>query len=157
MILPDAIGTGKSGKPSDGLRTKFPRYNYDDMVEAQYRLVTEGLGIRHLRLIIGNSMGGMQAWIWAQKYPAMMDVAVPMASLPTRMSGRNWMMRRLLVESIRSDPEWMEGNYTKQPRSLQFASVFYAIGTNGGNWAAAGVPGNVASIQSTGDQLVTGR
>ena len=117
VILPDAIGTGKSSKPSDGLRTRFPKYNYDDMVDAQYRLVTEHLGVRHLRLVIGNSMGGMQTWIWAQKYPDFMDVAVPMASLPTEMSGRNWMMRRLIIDSIRNDPEWMNGNYTKQPRS----------------------------------------
>jgi len=135
IILPDAIGTGKSSKPSDGLRTKFPRYNYDDMVVAQYRLVTEHLGVRHLRLVLGNSMGGMQTWMWAQKYPEFMDVAVPMASFPTEMSSRNWMMRRLIIDSIRNDPEWMNGNYTKQPRSLQFASVFYGIGTNGGNQA----------------------
>jgi len=135
IILPDAIGTGKSSKPSDGLRTKFPRYNYDDMVVAQYRLVTEHLGVRRLRLVLGNSMGGMQTWMWAQKYPEFMDVAVPMASLPTEMSSRNWMMRRLIIDSIRNDPEWMNGNYTKQPRSLQFASVFYGIGTNGGNQA----------------------
>ncbi len=133
VILPDAIGTGKSSKPSDGLRTRFPKYNYDDMVDAQYRLVSEHLGVRHLRLVLGNSMGGMQTWIWAQKYPERMDIAVPMASLPTQMSSRNWMMRRLIIDSIRNDPEWMNGNYTKQPRSLQFASVFYAIGTNGGN------------------------
>lgn len=135
VILPDAIGTGKSSKPSDGLRTQFPAYNYDDMVDAQYRLVREHLGIQRLRLVIGNSMGGMQTWIWAQKYPSMMDIAVPMASLPTEMSGRNWMMRRLIIDSIRNDPEWMNGNYTKQPRSLQFASVFYATATNGGNQA----------------------
>ena len=135
IILPDAIGTGKSTKPSDGLRAKFPKYNYDDMVDGQYRLVTEHLGVKHLRLVIGNSMGGMQTWIWAQKYPDRMDIAVPMASLPTQMSGRNWMMRRLLVESIRGDPEYMGGNYTKQPRSLQLASVFFATGTNGGNQA----------------------
>ena len=133
IILPDAIGTGKSTKPSDGMRMSFPKYNYDDMVDAQYRLVREHLGVRHLRLVIGNSMGGMQTWLWAQKYPDSMDVAVPMASLPTEMSGRNWMMRRLLTESIRSDPEWMNGNYTKQPHSLQLASVFFAVGTNGGN------------------------
>ena len=137
VILPDAIGAGKSTKPSDGLRAAFPKYNYDDLVDAQYRLVKEHLGIRHLRLVIGNSMGGMQAWIWAQKYPGFMDVAVPMASLPTEMSGRNWMMRRLLVESIKTDPEWMGGNYTKQPRSVQLASVFFATGTNGGNQALA--------------------
>jgi homoserine O-acetyltransferase len=133
VILPDAIGTGKSSKPSDALRASFPKYNYDDMVDAQYRLVTEHLGVRHLRLVLGNSMGGMHTWIWAQKYPGFMDVAVPMASLPTEMSSRNWMMRRLIIDSIRNDPEWMNGNYTKQPRSLQFASVFYGIGTNGGN------------------------
>ena len=133
IILPDAIGAGKSTKPSDGLRAGFPKYNYDDMVDAQYRLVTEHLGVKHLRLLIGNSMGGMQTWIWAQKHPGFMDIAVPMASLPTEMSSRNWMMRRLITDSIRNDPEWMGGNYTKQPRSAQFASVYFAIATNGGN------------------------
>ncbi len=117
IILPDAIGTGKSTKPSDGLRANFPKYNYDDMVDAQFRLVREHLGVRRLRLAIGNSMGGMQVWNWAQKYADTMDIAVPMASLPTEMSGRNWMMRRLIIDSIRNDPEWMNGNYTKQPRS----------------------------------------
>lgn len=135
VILPDAIGAGKSGKPSDGLRARFPRYNYNDMVDAQYRLVTEHLGIKHLRLVIGNSMGGMHTWIWAQRYPDLLDIAVPMAAMPTEMSGRNWMMRRLIVDSIRNDPEWMGGEYTRQPRSWQFASVFYAIGTNGGHQA----------------------
>ena len=126
IILPDAIGTGQSSKPSDGLRAKFPAYNYDDMVLAQYRLVTEHLGVRHLRMVLGNSMGGMQTWMWAQKYPNAMDIAVPMASLPTEMSGRNWMLRRMLTDAIRNDPEWQGGNYTQQPRSLQFASVFLA-------------------------------
>ena len=133
VILPDAIGTGRSSKPSDGLRMNFPKYNYDDMVEAQHRLVREHLGVKHLRLVIGNSMGGMQTWMWAQKYPGSMDVAVPMASLPTEMSGRNWMLRRMLVESIRRDPAWNNGNYTAQPPSLQFASIFFATATNGGN------------------------
>jgi homoserine O-acetyltransferase/O-succinyltransferase len=135
LILPDAIGAGKSSKPSDGLRVSFPKYNYDDMVEAQYRLVTEHLGLRHLRLVLGNSMGGMHTWLWAQKYPDFMDVVVPMASLPTEMSGRNWMTRRLIIDAIRNDPEWMNGNYTTQPRSLQFASVFYGIATSGGHQA----------------------
>lgn len=133
IILPDAIGTGRSSKPSDGLRARFPRYNYDDMVDAHHRLLTEGLGVQHLRLVIGNSMGGMHTWIWAAKHPRFMDIAVPMASLPAQMSGRNWMMRRLIIDSIRNDPDYQNGNYTQQPRSLQFASVFYAIGTNGGN------------------------
>ena len=89
IILPDALGTGKSTRPSDGLRAKFPRYDYDDMVLAQYRLVTEGLGVKHLRLVIGNSMGGMQTWMWGARYPDFMDALVPMACLPTAMSGRN--------------------------------------------------------------------
>src|SRR5215217_4252242 len=133
IILTDAIGTGRSSKPSDGLRMNFPKYNYDDMVDAQYRLLREHLGIKHLRLVIGNSMGGMQTWMWAQKYPGMMDVAVPMASLPTAMSGRNWMLRRLLTESIRRDPAWNNGNYTAQPPGFQLASVFFATATSGGN------------------------
>src|ERR1700694_3047685 len=103
------------------------------MVLVQCGLVTEHLGVRHLRLVLGNSMGGMHTWLWAQKHPDFMDIAVPMASLPTEMSGRNWMMRRLIIDSIRNDPEWLNGNYTKQPRSLQFASVFYGVATNGGN------------------------
>jgi homoserine O-acetyltransferase/O-succinyltransferase len=135
IILPDAIGAGKSAKPSDGMRAAFPRYNYDDMVDAQYRLVTEHLGIRHLRVIVGNSMGGMQAWIWGVKHPAFMDAIVPMASQPSEMSSRNWMMRRLITDSIRNDPEWNGGNYTRQPRSAQFASVFFGIATNGGDQA----------------------
>jgi homoserine O-acetyltransferase/O-succinyltransferase len=133
VILTDAIGTGKSSKPSDGLRASFPRYNYDDMVDAQYRLVKEHLGITHLRLVLGNSMGGMQTWIWAEKYPDFMDVAVPMASLPAGMSGRNWIMRRMIIDAIRNDPEWMNGNYTTQPRSFKPALVFYGIATSGGN------------------------
>ena len=156
IILPDAIGTGKSSKPSDGLRAKFPKYNYDDMVDGQYRLLTEHLGVKHLRLVIGNSMGGMQTWIWAQKYPERMDIAVPMASLPTQMSGRNWMMRRLLVESIRSDPEYMGGNYTKQPRSLQLASVVFATGTNGGNQALYKLAPNAEKADAVIQQRLTG-
>ena len=153
IILPDAIGHGRSSKPSDGLRTKFPRYNYDDMVEAQHRLVTEHLGVRRARLVIGNSMGGMETWIWAQRYPHFMDVAVPMASLPVEMSGRNWMTRRLIIDSIRNDPEWMNGEYTKQPRSTQFASVFFAIATNGGNQALH----KAAPTRAKADQLLDAR
>ena len=135
VILPDAIGHGKSSKPSDGLRTRFPKYNYEDMVDAQHRLVTEHLGVRRLRLVLGFSMGGMETWIYAQKHPDFMDVAVPMASLPSEMSGRNWMLRRLIIDSIRSDPEWMNGDYSRPLRSAQFASVFYGLATNGGNQA----------------------
>ena len=135
LILPDALGTGQSTRPSDGLRAKFPRYNYDDMVLAQHRLVTEGLGVKHLRLVIGNSMGGMQAWIWATRYPEMMDALVPMACLPVAMSGRNWMLRRMLTQSIRNDPEWNGGNYSAQPRGMQNHLTYFALATIGGNQA----------------------
>jgi homoserine O-acetyltransferase len=135
IILPDAIGAGKTSKPSDGMKAKFPRYNYDDMVSAQYRLVTEGLGIKHLRLVMGNSMGGMHSWVWGVTHPDFMDALVPMASQPTEMSGRNWMMRRLLIESIRRDPEWKGGDYTSPPSWLPMANAFFGTGTNGGDLA----------------------
>src|SRR5712671_358885 len=112
IILPDALGAGKSSKPSDQLRAKFPQYNYEDMVVAQYRLVKEGLGIKHLRLVLGNSMGGMHTWIWGVKYPDFMDTLVPMAAQPTAMAARNWMLRRMMIDTIRNDPEWKNGNYT---------------------------------------------
>ena len=153
IILPDALGAGKSSKPSDGLRTKFPKYNYDDMVAAQYRLVTEGLGIRHLRLVIGNSMGGMQTWMWGAAYPGFMDALVPMASLPTEMSSRNWMMRRMIVDSIRNDPAWNGGNYTTQPAAFRTAAVFFAIATNGGNLALQ----KAAPTREAADKLLAQR
>jgi homoserine O-acetyltransferase len=118
IILPDAIGTGQSSKPSDGLRARFPRYGYADMVTAQYRLLTEKLGVNHLLLVLGTSMGGMQSWMWAVRYPDFMDGVVPLASVPTQIAGRNRMMRRFISLSIRGDPEWRSGDYTAQPRGL---------------------------------------
>jgi homoserine O-acetyltransferase/O-succinyltransferase len=153
IILPDSIGHGKSAKPSDGLRAKFPLYNYDDMVVAQYRLVTEGLGLRHLRLVLGNSMGGMHSWIWGVKYPEFMDVLVPMASQPSEMSSRNWIMRRLITDSIRNDPEWNNGNYTVQPRFARVASVFYGIATAGGTLAYQ----KMAPTREAADKLLNDR
>ena len=132
IILPDSIGAGGSSKPSDGLRAAFPHYDYDDMVLAQYRLLTEHLGIRHLRLVLGNSMGGMHAWDWGVKYPGFMDALVPMASQPTPMASRNWMMRRLLIETIRRDPGYADGNYATQPRSLRTANAMFGVATSGG-------------------------
>lgn len=132
IVLPDGLGHGKSSKPSDGLKTKFPKYDYNDMVDAQYRLVTEGLGIKHFRLVIGNSMGGMHVWIWAERYPDMMDAAVPMASQPTPMAARNWMMRRMMLETIRNDPDYNGGNYTTQPRMMKYAINMFQIATGGG-------------------------
>jgi homoserine O-acetyltransferase len=132
IIIPDSLGHGKSAKPSDGMKTAFPKYDYDDMVDAQYRLVTEGLGIRHLRLVIGNSMGGMHTWIWGVRYPHMMDALVPMASQPTAMAARNWMLRRMMLETIRNDPDYNGGQYTTQPRMMKYAINAYQIATGGG-------------------------
>ena len=153
IILPDSMGHGKSAKPSDGLRAKFPRYNYDDMVVAQYRLVTEGLRLRHLRMVLGFSMGGMNAWIWGVKYPDFMDTLVPMASQPVEVSSRNWMMRRLIIDSVRNDPEWNNGNYSSQPRSARFASVFYSLATAGGTLALQ----KAASTREAADKLLDAR
>jgi homoserine O-acetyltransferase len=131
--VPDALGCGRSAKPSHGLRARFPRYNYNDMVQAQYRLLTEGLGVRHLRAIIGYSMGGMHTWLWAQLYPEFMDLAVPMACMPTPISGRNWMMRRMVIDMIRNDPQWNGGEYQRPLRSAHMALTYYAVATSGGN------------------------
>jgi len=132
IIIPDSVGHGKSSKPSDGLKTKFPKYNYDDMVDAQHLLLTEGLGVRHVRLIIGQSMGGMQAWMWGEKYPKYMDALAPMASQPTAMAARNWTLRRMMLELIRQDPAYAGGNYTTQPHSVKLASTFFGLATSGG-------------------------
>jgi homoserine O-acetyltransferase len=135
IIIPDGIGHGKSSKPSDGMKTAFPKYDYVDMVEAQYRLVKEGLGIAHLRLVIGNSMGGMHTWLWAEQHPDMMDVAVPMASQPTAMAARNWILRRMMLETIRHDPDYNDGNYASQPRMMKYAVAAYGFATSGGTLA----------------------
>jgi homoserine O-acetyltransferase len=135
IIIPDSVGHGKSSKPSDGKKTAFPKYNYEDMVDAQYRLVKEGLGVKHLRLVIGNSMGGMHTWIWGGKYPQFMDALVPMASQPTEMAARNWMLRRMMLETIRNDPDYNGGNYTAQPRMMKYAINAYGIATAGGTLA----------------------
>jgi homoserine O-acetyltransferase len=153
IILPDAIGHGKSSKPSDGLRAKFPRYNYDDMVAAQYKLVTEHLRIRHVRLVMGNSMGGMHTWIWGTSYPDFMDALAPMASQPTEMSSRNWIMRRLIIDSIKNDPDWKNGDYTEQPKAFRTATVFYAIATNGGTLAFQ----KAAPTREAADKLLDAR
>jgi len=135
VVIPDGIGHGKSSKPSDGMKTAFPSYDYDDMVQAQARLVKEGLGIKHLRLVIGNSMGGMQSWLWAEKYPDMMDAVVPMASQPTAMAARNWLLRRMMLETIRNDPDYNNGNYTSQPRMMKYAIAAYGFASSGGTLA----------------------
>jgi homoserine O-acetyltransferase len=135
IIIPDSLGHGRSSKPSDGMKTAFPKYDYDDMVDAQHRLLTEGLGIKHLRLVIGNSMGGMHSWVWGVRYPAFMDALVPMASQPTAMAARNWMLRRIMLDTIRSDPDYNGGNYTAQPRMMKYAIAAYGIASAGGTLA----------------------
>jgi len=122
IVLPDGIGHGKSSKPSDGLRTKFPRYGYRDMVDAQYRLLTDGLGVNHARLVMGTSMGGMHTWLWGETHPDFMDALMPLASLPTQISGRNRAWRRMVIDAIRSDPDWRGGDYAAQPSSLRTAA-----------------------------------
>jgi homoserine O-acetyltransferase len=153
IILPDAIGHGRSSKPSDGLRMKFPQYDYADMVEAEYRLIKDGLGIRHLRLVMGNSMGGMETWLWGEMHPDFMDALVPMASQPTPMASRNWMLRRLMIEMIRNDPEWHNGNYTTEPHSMRMASAFFGVATSGGTLAYQ----NLAPTRDRADKLVDER
>jgi homoserine O-acetyltransferase len=125
IILPDGIGHGQSSKPSDGLRARFPRYGYADMVQAQYRLVTEQLEINHLRLVMGTSMGGMNTWLWGQTYPDFLDALMPLASLPVEIAGRNRMMRRMIIDAIRTDPAWQAGEYERQPPGL--ISAIYTL------------------------------
>jgi homoserine O-acetyltransferase len=115
IVLPDGIGHGKSSKPSDGMHARFPHYNYDDMVRAQHLLLTDGLRINHLRLVLGTSMGAMHTWVWGEMYPEFVDGLVPLASAPTQIAGRNRIMRRMIMESIRQDPAWKNGEYTEQP------------------------------------------
>jgi homoserine O-acetyltransferase len=121
IVLPDGIGHGASSRPSEGLHARFPHYTYDDMVDAQHRLLVQGLGVTHLRLVMGTSMGGMHSWVWGERYPDFMDGIVPLASAPTAIAGRNRMMRRLLMDDIRTDPEWRDGEYTSPPRGLRAA------------------------------------
>ena len=115
LILPDDIGHGDSSKPSDGLRMKFPHYDYDDMVRAQHQMLLEGLGVDHLRLILGTSMGCMQSFVWGETYPGFADALMPLACLPTEIAGRNRMMRYMAIENIKNDPAWQNGNYTSEP------------------------------------------
>jgi homoserine O-acetyltransferase/O-succinyltransferase len=122
IVLPDGIGHGKSSRPSDSLHAKFPHYGYGDMVAAQYRLLTDGLGVNHARLVMGTSMGGMHTWLWGEAHPKFMDALLPLASLPTQISGRNRGWRRIIIDAIRNDPAWSDGEYKAQPPSLRTAA-----------------------------------
>lgn len=131
LVMPDDIGHGNSLKPSDGLRMKFPKYDYLDMVQAEYLLLTEGLGVNHLRLVMGTSMGGMHTWLWGEEHPTMMDALMPLASVPAAMSGRNRAWRRVILDAIRNDPEWKGGEYTTEPPSLRTAGeMLWLVSSN---------------------------
>jgi homoserine O-acetyltransferase/O-succinyltransferase len=131
IILPDGIGHGDSSKPSDGLHARFPHYGYRDMIEAQYRLLTEGLGVDHLRLVMGTSMGGMHTWLWGELHPDFMDALMPLACLPEQISGRNRVWRRVVIDAIRGDPAWTNGEYTTEPPSLRTAAeMLFLVSSN---------------------------
>jgi homoserine O-acetyltransferase len=131
IVLPDGIGHGKSSKPSDGLHARFPRYGYQDMVEAEFRLLTQGLRVNHARLVMGTSMGGMHTWLWGEQHPQFMDTLMPLASLPTQVSGRNRVWRRLVSDAIRNDPAWQGGEYRTQPPSLRTAiEMIWLVSSN---------------------------
>ena len=131
IVMPDDIGHGKSSKPSDGLRAKFPKYGYQDMLTAEHALLTQGLGVTHLRLVMGTSMGGMHTWLWGERWPDFMDALMPLASVPGQISGRNRVWRRVVIDAIRNDPEWQGGNYTKQPQSARTAAeMLWLVSSN---------------------------
>lgn len=153
LILPDAIGAGNSSKPSDGLRAEFPHYSYDDIVLAHYRLLTEHLGVDHLRLVLGSSAGGMETWVWGVTYPDFMDALMPLAALPMPMSGRNWMMRRMVIDGILNDPEWNDGNYTTQPQAWKRTFAYFGMATNGGTRAIY----KAASTREETDRIIAER
>lgn len=130
VILPDNIGHGKSSKPSDGMRAHFPQYDYDDMVRTQKELLEKGLGVDHLRLILGTSMGCMHAWMWGESYPDFVDALMPLACLPVPIAGRNRMWRKMIIDAIRNDPEWKNGDYTSEPHAaLETAADMFDIAT----------------------------
>jgi homoserine O-acetyltransferase/O-succinyltransferase len=130
IIIPDNIGHGKSSKPSDGLRARFPQYSYSDMVKTQHELLEKGLQINHLRLILGTSMGCMHSWMWGETYPDFMDALMPLACLPAEIAGRNRMWRKMIIEGIEQDPDWKNGDYTAEPRmGLQISADLFLIAT----------------------------
>ena len=145
LIIPDSIGHGKTSKPSDGLRAHFPHYGYNDMVTAQYRLVTEKLGVTHLRLVLGLSMGAMHAWLWGERYPDMMDGLLPVSGLPVEIGGRNRLWRHTLAEVIRNDPEWKNGDYAEQPHVLSRTIPLMYIMTSNPVWAFETYPTKAAA------------
>jgi homoserine O-acetyltransferase len=146
IILPDTLGHGDSSKPSDGLKGNFPHYGYLDQVTGEYRLVTEGLGIKHLKLVLGTSMGGMQTWLWGERYPGMMDALMPIAAQPVPLAGRNMMWRQLIIDAIRNDPDWHDGNYTTEPKQFVHALPIFQIMTNNARFLQQSAPTRAAAV-----------
>lgn len=144
IIMPDGIGRGGSSKPSDGLKSKFPRYGYNDIVEAQYELLTKGLSVHHVKLILGVSMGGMHGWLWGEKFPDMMDAIVPIACYPVAVTGRNFFWRNLIMEAIKNDPDYRDGEYEKQPMHYQSTLALFNI--------MVGTPKTLETIGRTEDE-----
>ncbi len=155
IIIPDSIGVGGSSKPSDGLKGKFPHYRYHDIVEAEHRLVTEGLGIRHLQLVMGSSMGGMQTWMWGEMYPDLMDGLVPIASMPIQISGRNLIGRLIRAEAIRHDPDYHDGNYDRNPTHWIYTAPLGAMTTDN-PWQIQKSAPDLKSSMALYDKLVAG-
>jgi homoserine O-acetyltransferase len=154
VVMPDAIGHGNSSKPSDGLRARFPQYDYADMVAVQHQLLTEALGVDHLRLVLGTSMGCMHSWLWAETYPTYMDAVMALACLPVEVAGRNQMWRQMTIEGIRQDPEWKNGDYTTQPRAaLQLWADITMIAFNGPLPLQAAAPTRAAANQYLAERM----
>jgi homoserine O-acetyltransferase/O-succinyltransferase len=146
IILPDTIGHGGSSKPSDGLKGKFPHYGYLDAVEGEYRLVTEGLGLKHLRLVGGTSMGGMQTWVWGEKHPDFMDALLPVAAQPVPLAGRNMLWRQTIIDAIRTDPDWHGGDYTTEPTHFVHTLPLFNIMTNNASFLQQAAPTRAKTV-----------
>ena len=157
VVLPDGIGAGGSSKPSDGLRARFPRYGYRDQVEAQRRLLQEGLGVAHLRLVLGTSMGGMQAWLWAGLHPDMMDAVVPIACQPAPVSGRNMLWREMLLRAIVTDPGWQDGTYDAPPTRWAEAWPLFRIMTDSAGALQEAAPTRAGAEALFGQLAAEGR
>ncbi|MGI4860968.1 MAG: alpha/beta fold hydrolase [Janthinobacterium lividum] len=131
IVIPDGLGRGGSSKPSDGMGIRFPRYGYSDVIEANHQLLEDGLHITHLRLVLGVSMGGMQTWMWGERYPDMADALMPVVSQPAPIAGRNWLWRQMVIGAIRNDPDWHDGNYTTEPTQwLRVMPIFSILTVN---------------------------
>jgi len=147
IVIPDGLGRGASSKPSDGLRMRFPHYGYNDVVEANHRMLVDGLHVNHLRLVLGTSMGGMQTWVWGERYPDMADALMPIASQPIAMAGRNWLWRQMIVGAIRNDPGWQGGDYAVEPTQwLRVMPIFNVITGNAARFQEQ-APDRVAATQ----------